>query len=78
MHFFILCGILLRKEGIALDTKLLTPYEVAEYLRVDYRTVYHLLHSGKLQGVKVGRVWRIPESELTRFLGGDSDGQEEK
>lgn len=51
-----------------MENKLLTPYEVAKYLRVDYRTVYQLLHSGKLKGSKVGRVWRIRMEDVDRYL----------
>ena len=51
-----------------MNDKLLTAQQVADYLQVDFRTVYTLLRSGKLKGVKVGRVWRIPQSALDEFL----------
>lgn len=38
----------------------LTPAEVAEILRVDRRTVYEWLRSGKLKAVRFGDTWRIP------------------
>ena len=47
---------------------LYTPEEVAELLRVSPRTVQRWLAQGKLQGVKVGRLWRIPKASLDRFL----------
>jgi len=53
---------------MTLDNKLLTAQQVADYLQVDFRTVYALLRSGKLQGVKVGRVWRISRAALDEFL----------
>jgi len=37
----------------------LTPLEVSKILRVDRRTVYNLLRSGKLEGVKFGDSWRV-------------------
>jgi excisionase family DNA binding protein len=46
----------------------LTPEEVAEKLRVHWRTVYVWLRSGKLKGVKAGRLWRISEEALEEFL----------
>lgn len=56
-----------------MNDKLLTPQQVADYLQVDFRTVYSLLRSGKLKGVKIGRVWRISESELQRLLKSETE-----
>ena len=36
----------------------------AKILKVNVRTVTNLIRSGELEGVKVGRVWRIRESDL--------------
>ncbi|HHY99094.1 MAG TPA: helix-turn-helix domain-containing protein [Firmicutes bacterium] len=47
---------------------LLTTQEVANILKVTVRTVYSLLESGELQGVKIGRVWRVREEDLQAFL----------
>lgn len=47
---------------------LLTTQEVASILKVTVRTVYSLLESGELQGVKVGRVWRVSEDDLQAFI----------
>lgn len=56
----------------------LDPLEIAERLNVDRRTVYKLLHSGELRGRRVGRVWRVTEDNLRRFLdGGEGLGSEE-
>lgn len=48
--------------------KLMTPQQVADFLQVDFRTVYHLLRSGKLSGVKVGRIWRIRPEDVEEYL----------
>ncbi|MEW6227213.1 MAG: helix-turn-helix domain-containing protein [Bacillota bacterium] len=48
--------------------KALTIAEVANYLAVHPKTVYNLLERGKLYGVKVGRVWRVPAEALESFL----------
>ena len=50
--------------------KILTAEEVAEYLKVNIRTVYKLLESGELQGRKIGRIWRITESAVNEYMAG--------
>jgi len=46
----------------------LTVVEVAEIMRVSKMTVYRLLHSGELLGVRVGRSFRVPADALEHFL----------
>jgi excisionase family DNA binding protein len=58
------------------DEKLYTPREVAEYLRVDTNTIYRWLRDGKLGGAKIGRDYRISESQLRAFLEERSTGPE--
>ena len=48
--------------------KLLTSEQVSEILQVHPFTVLKYLKSGKLKGIKLGRVWRIRESDVERFL----------
>lgn len=48
--------------------KIFTPEEVALKLTVSPKTVKDWLRSGKLRGVKVGRLWRVRESDLEIFL----------
>ena len=50
------------------DEKLLTVDEVAQILRVLPKTVRSLLKEGRLPGIKVGRVWRIPEKALRAYI----------
>jgi excisionase family DNA binding protein len=47
---------------------LLTVSEVAEAMRVSNMTVYRLIKAGHLAAVRVGKNYRIRESELHRFL----------
>ena len=47
---------------------LLTVAEVAAGMRVSNMTVYRLIKSGELPAVRVGKGYRIRESELHRFL----------
>jgi len=43
--------------------------EVASMLGVNRNTVRRMLIRGELKGLKVGRLWRIKESDLREFLG---------
>jgi excisionase family DNA binding protein len=47
---------------------LLTVAEVAEVLRVSNMTVYRLIKAGDLPALRVGKNYRIRESELEAFL----------
>ncbi len=51
--------------------EILTVREVAEYLKLSRTTVWRWCHAGKLQAFKVGRSWRIHQSELERITGHD-------
>lgn len=56
------------------DDKLLTVREVAQQLQTTEATVTRWLRDGKLRGVRPGGTklgWRVPESELRKFLGLD-------
>lgn len=44
--------------------KLYTKEEAAEILSISPVTLSDWLRAGKVRGVKLGRVWRIPESAL--------------
>ena len=50
------------------EDRLLTIKEVAEYLRVDPKTVRRLIEDGELAAHKIGRQWRISESDLKKYL----------
>jgi excisionase family DNA binding protein len=55
-------------------------YEVKELIKTcktSKSVVYQLLNDGKLHGVKMGRQWKILESEVDRFLRGGG-GEETK
>ncbi len=42
----------------------LTPHEVAKKLRVETKTVHTWLQEGTMDGLKLGRLWRIPRAQL--------------
>lgn len=51
--------------------KLYTVQEVAEILQVSQRSVFRYMEANnknQLQAFKVGRSWRIKESELKRYI----------
>ncbi len=48
--------------------KLLTSEQVSKILQVHTFTVLKYLKAGKLKGIKLGRVWRIRERDVERFL----------
>ena len=47
---------------------LLTVAEVARAMRVSNMTVYRLIKSGELPAVRVGKNYRLRETDLERFL----------
>ncbi len=50
----------------------LTAAEAAGRLRVNRQTVYRAIWAGKLRGVRVGRLWRIEEAALAKYLDGQA------
>jgi excisionase family DNA binding protein len=53
--------------------KALTVEQAAEVLQVLPITVRRWLRSGRVRGVKLGRVWRVPESALHELLNPKAD-----
>lgn len=47
---------------------LLTIREVAEKLRLSAQTIYKMLKSGDLKGVRVGKQWRFMENDIDEWL----------
>lgn len=56
----------------------LTVAEVAGLMRVSKMTVYHMVHSGELVAVRVGRSFRVPTKAVRDYLAGsvELDGAE--
>ena len=48
--------------------RLLTVAEVAASMRVSNMTVYRLIKSGQLAAIRVGKNYRIRESDVDRYL----------
>lgn len=52
-------------------TKLLSTRAAADRCGVSPRTIARWLRTGELKGVKLrGRIWRIEEAELDKFIAG--------
>jgi excisionase family DNA binding protein len=55
------------------SNKLLTVNEVAQILRVSNMTVYRLVKSKQLPAIRVGKNYRIKESDVDRYLSRGSE-----
>jgi excisionase family DNA binding protein len=47
---------------------MLTIHDVAEELRLDYRTVWLEVDRGNLPAYRFGRVWRIKRADLDAYI----------
>jgi excisionase family DNA binding protein len=47
-----------------------TVEQTAKLLHLSQETVKRLLRSGRLGGMKIGRLWRVRESDLEAFISG--------
>ncbi len=57
-----------------LDGGLLSPREVAAWLKVSRRTVRRLVLAGELKAVRVGHRDRIQAASLQKYLGAGAEG----
>lgn len=53
-------------------SSILTVHEVAEYLRVNRRTVYRLAVGHKLPAFKVGTTWRFRRADIDCWIAAQS------
>jgi len=53
---------------IQMNSEVLTVQEVANYLRVDIRTVYRLAKSGDIPCKKIGRQWRFNRDDIRELV----------
>lgn len=51
--------------------QILTPKEVAGYLRVEVDTIFNELEAGNLRGFKIGAEWRCSEEDILSYIKGD-------
>ena len=50
--------------------KVLKAKEAAKSLRISMPTFYKLVQEGRLRATKVGKLWRVSEENIKRFLAG--------
>jgi len=58
------------------EERLLTPEQVAARLQLSEITILHWLRAQKLPGVKLGKLWRVRESDLRHFIEALTNGQQ--
>jgi excisionase family DNA binding protein len=51
----------------------LTSDEAAQYLKISKATLLNHIHERKIKAKKVGRGWRVLQSEIYRFLNEEGD-----
>jgi len=56
------------------NEKLLTTTEIMAYLKISRPTALILLRMGQIKGFKIGKGWRVLESEIQRFTEKASSG----
>jgi len=56
------------------NAEIMTIREVAEYLKVNERTIYRLLSAKKLPAFKVGGSWRFKRSDIDNWIASQSVG----
>ena len=42
--------------------------EVAQFLKLSPRTIYHYVKTGQLKGYKISRGWRFREERINEFI----------
>ncbi len=53
-----------------MNTEIMTPQEVAKYLKLSLSTVYKFSREGILPGVKLGKHWRYLKKEIDYSFAG--------
>ena len=56
------------------NAEIMTIREVAEYLKVNERTIYRLLSAKKLPAFKVGGSWRFRRADIDGWIASQSEG----
>lgn len=55
-------------ERIAGDETLLTLKEACQYLRISKTTLYRFMADGRIEGYKIGRLWKFSLGDLRSFV----------
>jgi len=54
-----------------MSTKWYSPQEISSILGVHHQTVREWIQCGKLEGLKFGKLWRVPEGALNSMMSGN-------
>ncbi len=52
---------------------MMTIHDVAQNLNVDERTIRELIRKNELRAIKVGKEWRVTESDLDAYVNGHAN-----
>lgn len=55
-------------KEVMILSELLTVQEVSDILKVKLTTVRKWIRQGKIQGVKLGKSWRVEQEDLQQFI----------
>jgi excisionase family DNA binding protein len=58
----------MRKHISTLSTPLISVADAADFLSVGCRTILNEIDRGNLPAFRIGRLWRIKQSDLTAYL----------
>ena len=47
---------------------ILSVEETMEELQIGRNAIYDILHSGELEGFKIGRNWKIPRKSIDKYI----------
>lgn len=50
------------------NKEIMTIEQVAQYLQLNYYTVYRMVSGGILPASKIGRMWRINKKDVLEYL----------
>jgi excisionase family DNA binding protein len=56
------------KNKAARDREVMTIEQVAEFLQLNYYTVYRKVVAGEIPASKLGRTWRIMRKDVIKYL----------
>jgi len=58
------------KKAMFTPRSLMSVEEVAQYLNLSTQTIYNWLHKRRINGIKIGKVWRFDKQEIDLWLKG--------
>lgn len=59
-----------------MPSQIMTPEQVAEFLRINPATVYRYIRQNKLEASRIGRHYRVTRQAVDRFLRANSNALE--